>query len=164
MSELLDIYKIRMQLESGLSAALTAAEFAVVTRANEPENYQQLRPRLELKARLGPSTGHRHICPDGLVRLDAWRVTVAVQAITAPQGDGLNALHEEYLGKLRSVLMTLAQYTFADSVNFPNLFLAVPFKDSGTVDTLKTGEGVEYSVLLFDSIVQIRESAWPQPS
>lgn len=164
MSALNDIYKLRSQLESSMASSLTAAGFAVVTRANAPADFQQIRPRIELKAKIGAATGHRNICPDGLARYDCYRVTFAVQVVSAPSNDGISDLHEQLIGKLRATMEMLAQYTAADETNFPNVFLALPLRDSGTVDTLKSEDGVEYSVLTWESIAKIRESAWPQPT
>jgi hypothetical protein len=160
MSELADIYQIRTKLETALAKALVAKEFSVVTRANKPANFQQIRPRLELVCQIGAATGHKNVCPDGLARFDCYRVTTSVQAITAPANNGVSGLHEIYVGTVRGEMSTLAQYSFADTNNFPELFLAVPLRDSGTVSTLKAEDGVEYSVLTYDSIVKIRESAW----
>lgn len=161
MSDYSDIYKLRTELESSIAATLTAQGFTVLTRANSPVEFQQVRPRLELKCKIGAATGHKAICPDGLTRYDTFRVSTAVQVISVPSSDGTNAAHEEYIGKVRASVDVLAQYSFDDSANYPNVYLATPMRDTGTADTLKTEEGIEYSVLTWDSIVAIRQSAWP---
>jgi hypothetical protein len=153
--------RLRNEAEAGLSQMLTKAGFTVYTRVNAPETFKRPRPRLELKVRIGAATGHRHVCADGLARFDGFRVVVGIQTVTAPQNDGVNALNEAYLARLRSVMSALAAYTFDNEKDFPDIYFATPFKDSGTDDTLSLVEGIEYSLAHFESIIAIRTTAWP---
>ena len=160
MSNLSNLYRLRTQLEINIQAKLIELEFAVLTLANAPQKFQQVTPRTELKAKIGAVTGHKNICPDGLTRFDTYRVSVALQVVCPLIADGKNTILEEYVATLRGAMSTLAQYSFADTTNFPDVFLAVPFKDAGTQEPAQK-DGFQYAVLSYDSIVKIRETAWP---
>lgn len=158
--DLSDIYQLRKQGEEGIRSFFTALEITALTRANAPMEFQQATPRVEIKLAIGASNGHRFMCPDGIARYDRWRCTLAIQAITRPANDGTSILHEVFLGNIRNVIATLAQTTWTDAVNFPNVRFAEPLRDTGDYNTLKTTEGCEYSVLNFSGTLCVREIAW----
>jgi hypothetical protein len=164
-----DIYKLREQLEDkdatqsgGLNAILTGLGFSVFTRLNAPESFQTTRPRLELKAEIGTATGRRFVCPDNVLRFDAFNFSLKVQAVTEPQNDAANnEQHEEYCGQIRAAMSGIGgNESLADTLNFPNIYIAEYLRDNGTFDTLKETEGLEYSVLEYAGIVCIRPTAF----
>lgn len=155
-----DIYQVRSQLEEGTRQLFQAQVIVAITRANAPKQFQQATPRVEIKATIGAANGHRFICPDGFARFDRWRCTIAIQAVTRPIGDGISALHEQFLGRIRNIMSTFSQETQQDKIIFPNIRMAQPVRDSGDSNTLKQAEGIEYSVLTFNGTVCIEEFAW----
>ena len=163
MTDLTAIYNLRTSIEENIRTVFTAAGFAALTRQNQPQQFQQTTPRVEIKVDIGPATGRRHYCPDGKLRFDAWTVQFGVQCITRPSAvDGQNTQHDLYVGQVRSFMSELGGETnFSDSGNFPNHYLAEPVRDSGSPNTLKAEDGVEYTILGYTGIVCVRKSAWP---
>jgi hypothetical protein len=164
-----EIYKLREQLEDrdpsqqgGLNAVLTAVGFSVFTRLNAVDDFQKPVPRIELKAAIGTATGHRLVCPDGVLRYDYYHFQLAVQAVTSPQNvPENNDLHEEYLCQVRAAMSAIGgNESLADMANFPNVFIAEKLTDLGTQDYLKEEDGIEYSTLAYDGIVCIRPAAF----
>ncbi len=161
MATLDDIYKLRQQLEESIRLAFVAMDFAAITHQNAPENFKQKTPRVEIKCAIGAANGHRFVCPDGITRYDRWRFTLAIQAVTQPNNqDSLNVLNEDYVSAIRVFCSTLAQISWTSDA-FPNVLIAEPLRDGGSDDTLKAGDGIEYSTLSFTGTVSIRETAWP---
>ena len=162
MAELLDIYKLRSSLENGIKNLFEAEELVAITRQEHPENFHQVRPRFEIKASIGAATGHRHLCPDNIVRFDYFRFVLALQVVTNPAVAGSsNTAHEDFVAKARVLMSTAAQQSWDDETNFPLVFIAEPLRDAGTESVLKDSEGVEYSTLAFNGIACIRQTAWP---
>jgi len=161
MSALDDLYQLRSQVEENTRTLFEANEIIALTRTNAPEEFQQVTPRVEIKCTIGAATGHRFPCPDGFARFDRWRFNLAIQAVTRPAKDGVSALHEQFLGRIRNLCSTLAQSTWEDTGTFPNIRIAEPLRDTGDNNTLKSSSGCEYSVLSFAGTLCIRESAWP---
>lgn len=165
----LDAYMLREQIEDrdtsqqgGLNAVLTAQGFNVFTRLNAVDSFYKVLPRIELKAEIGEATGHRVVCPDGVLRFDYWHFRLAIQATTSPQNKPANnEQHEQFLATVRQAMSAIGgNESLADTVNFPNVFIAEFLKDNGTADNLKEEKGTEYSVLSYDGIVCIRPSAF----
>ena len=156
------IFKLRSALEEAIRSWFVSQDIAAITRQNQPANFIQARPRVEIRCRIGAATGRRHICPDGILRFDAWAFDLAINAVTSPDGNqAQNTLHEDYLALIRSYASSLGGPScFLDTANFPLHYIAEPIRDGGTDDTLKTEEGVEYSVLTYSGIFCIRHSAW----
>lgn len=164
------IYAVRQALENGptpgspggLAGLFTEAGYNVVTRQNQPADFQQLRPRVEIKVEIGPATGRLHLFSTNERAFDAWAFNVAIQCVTAPGSDpATNTSNELFVAEIRALMQQAAQITWADTTNFPYHLIAEPFRDAGTADTLKTSEGVEYSTLSFAGIVCVRGTAWP---
>lgn len=155
-----DLFELRTASEEAIRATFVAMQFTAITRANAPVDFQKARPRIEIKCSIGAATGHRFFCPDNIARYDRWRLSLALQCITAPDNDGTSALHEVFTSRVRNTVATLAQQSWSDLVNFPLHRLAEPFRDTGDQSTLKTEEGVEYTVLSFSNVICIRETAW----
>jgi hypothetical protein len=165
----LNAYMLREQIEDrdtsqqgGLNAVLTAKGFSVFTRLNGVDAFQKVLPRVELKAEIGEATGHRIVCPDGVLRFDYFNFRLAVQATTSPQNvPANNEQHEIFLATVREAISAIGgNESLADTVNFPNVFIAEYLKDSGTSDYLREKDGTEYSTLSYDGIVCIRPSAF----
>ena len=163
------IYKLRQELEDkdsaqsgGLRAYIEAQGFAAFTRLNEVNEYQQVVPRVEVKVEIGAATGHRFVCPDGVLRYDMYNFRLGAQVVTSPSNvTANNQLHEVYAGQVASALSSVgAQSNFDDLNNFPNVFIAEVLKPSGDADNVKDEDGFEYTVLGFEGIVCIRQSAW----
>ncbi len=161
MSSLDDIYQLRKSVEENVRQVFEANEFKAFTRQNAPVDFKKFRPRVEIKCQIGRATGRRKVFDNGTMKFDAWMLNLAIQAVTEPNNqDALNILHDEYVGRIRAIVSVLAQASWNDVANFPTLYIAEPFRDSGTEDVLKTSEGIEHSTLSFDGIVCIRNAAW----
>lgn len=158
MSDLDTIYKLRTSLEAGFKTALEASGYPVVTRAETAVEFQNRRPRYEIKARMGSATGHRYVCPDGYARYDAFRFSLAVQVVTNAAAE--NTV-DELTAKAASILDKLHATVAEDSTNWPNCYLAIPLRNNRIESTLKTEDGIEYSTTEFQGIAQVRRSAWP---
>lgn len=162
MSTLDEIYQLRENGEEAIRSSFAAMDFAAITRQNAPEKFQQIRPRVEIKLRIGAATGHKFICPDTVARYDCFFCNVAVQCVTAPVGDSQqNVLHGVYVARVRSHMATIGQVSFTDEVNFPLVHFAEPLRDAGTDSVLDVEKGVEFSTLGFTGILCIRKTAWP---
>lgn len=166
-----DLYQLRTQVEGGQTAGGVAvpgiaayfgnAQIPAFTRANIPVDFQKAVPRVEIKCAIGQANGHRFFCPDGVVRYDRWRFTLAVQAVTRPAADGLNQVNEAFLGKVKNLCSILAQVTWSDLVNFPNVRIAEPLKEMGDSATLKSEDGYEFTIVNYAGTLCIRENVWP---
>lgn len=164
------IMKLREQLEDGpdktkvqgIAGQFEIAQMATKTRQNKPSQFQQERPRVEIKVSIGQATGHRHIFTDNSTAYDEWSFILAAQFVTAPNPDpAQNMIHSDYVAKGRDILFNLAQRSWNDTDNFPNLLIAEPLRDAGTDDYLKADDGVEYTTLSYAGIVRVRSAAWP---
>lgn len=161
MAQLDDLYQLRTETEENIRQTFEDMDISAITRANAPAEFQQATPRVEIKLAIGAATGHRFPCPDGFARFDRWRFTLAIQCVTRPASDGENVIQEVFLGRIRNICTTLAQLTWDDRVNFPNVRIAEPLRDAGDNATLKPQDGCEYTVLTFNGTLCIREDAWP---
>lgn len=160
MSETLqELMRIRPALEDAIKAALVAGGISAINRSDI--DFQRETPRAEIKCLLNAATGHRQVCPDGVVRYDSWRFSLYVQVVTFTEEAGVSAAHEDYIGVVRAVLSELAQKSWTDETNFPTVLIAEPLRDGTVSDTLKAEDGTEYSTLSFNSIVSVRQTAWP---
>lgn len=161
MSDFTSIFALRSAVETGCKAAIAAAtDKAVYIRTDKLEEFQNIRPRYELKANIGQSTGHRNICADGFARYDTFRVSIAVQIVTQSTPDKASD-HETMIAAATGAMSNLHALTYDDATNWPMCFLAVPLRNAGIASTLKTAEGVEYSTIEFQGVVQIRPASWP---
>lgn len=164
-----DLYRLREEIEDrdktqtgGLNAVLLALGFNVFTRLNAATDFQQVRPRIELISEIGAATGRRFVCPDGVLRFDAFAFRLGIQAVTVPSNiPADNQEHEDYLANVRAAMSAIGgPESFADTVNFPNVYIAEFLKDAGADAYLKDNEGIEYTTLSYEGIVCIRKSAW----
>ena len=154
------VYRLRETLEEYVRSTFETDGIAALTRQNQPENYQQARPRVEIKVSLGGATGRRFLCPDSIIRFDAFYFTLAIQCITTPNKPAAqNKLAEDFVARVRDFCSSFAQNTWNDLTHFPALYIAERLKDTGTNDS-RIENGVEYSILSFSGIVGIRQTAW----
>src|SRR5579872_4040592 len=166
------VFRLREELEDrdatqtgGLNAILTAA-LAVVpvyTRINAIEDYYKIRPRVDLKCSVGAATGRRFLCPDGLLRYDAFHFVAGLQVITEPRNiPANNEMHEQMISTCRKVMSGIGgNESAADVVNFPNVLIAEVLKDSGVSDSsVDEKDGLEYTTIGYEGIVCIRPQAW----
>lgn len=160
-----DLYDVEAWLEDGGEAGgglgfagfLSDQGFSVFTRLNSVEDFQKVRPRLELRAVLGGHNGHKALCQDGNERNDQWAFTLAVQVVTVPEPKAEdNVLHGKMRAKLRMVMSTAAQLTWNDTEHFPYHAVAEAFLETGTVPVLREDDGLEYSTISFGAVVAVR--------
>lgn len=165
-----EIMKLRQAIEDGptpgtaggISGLFTEQGYTVITRQNAPAEFQQIRPRVELKVSLGAATGRCHIFTDKSRAFDAWQFALAIQCVTAPVNDpSQNTQHEDFVAAVRQLMLNAAQITWTDSTHFPWHYIAEPLRDSGTADYLKAEDGVEYTTLSYGGIIGVRDTAWP---
>ena len=162
MSDLSDIYNIETTIEENIATSARANGFDnTFTRKNGADDFQKIRPRLEIKATIGQHNGHFALCPDGNERHDQSSFTVEAQIVTEPQNDSdSNILHGLYRAKVRDFLATLAQATWADTTNWPTLAIAEALTENRTDNTPKPQDGLEYSLASFSGVIAVRFEAW----
>src|SRR5689334_2723643 len=81
------IYKVRDAMEENTRNALIASGMEsekVFTRINCVGDFQKVRPRVELKAKVGAQLRHVALCPDFQERFDQWAFQFAAQVVTQP--------------------------------------------------------------------------------
>lgn len=163
-----EIYKLREAIEDrdssqqgGLNAILTQAGFTVLTHLNSVDEFYKPRPRIELKASVGAATGRRTVV-NGQLLYDAFHFQLGIQAVTSPRNvPGLNDIHEEYIASVRAAMALIGgNESLADTINFPNVYIAERMIDVGQQDYLKEDDGIEYSTLAYDGIVCFRPTAF----
>lgn len=163
-------YRLREQLEDkdqlqsgGLNALLAAAGLSVYTRINAVGEWYKKRPRVELKASIGGATGHRFVCPDGVLRFDMFNFSLGFQVTTEPRNIPANNIqHEEMIGTVRNLMSAIGgQQSMADVINFPNIYIAEKLKDNGVSDSaVDESEGLEYTTFSYEGIVCIRQTSF----
>jgi len=161
-------FNLRTEIEENLRRVFEANEIASVTRQNAPASFQQKRPRVEIKCNIGAATGRRELCVDGYVRDSGFNIQLDLQVVTDPRNEDVQSLNEIMVSKVRSICTTVSQLTWNDLENFPSIFIAEPLHESGSQETLKSENGVEYTILGYVAIVCIRTAALnegltPQP-
>lgn len=155
------IFNVRPALEEGFRGLFAAQDISAFTRQNAPEDFQTARPRVEIQFKIGSATGHRHVTPPGIIQNDAWFFEAAFYIAVAPENVEANNLAiDEFVARVRGMASTFGQSTWVDTDNFPNHLIVEPLKDTSTGDTLKADDNIEYSILTFSGIVQIRTAAW----
>lgn len=155
-------FNLKTEIEENLRKVFEANEIVAITRQNAPENFQQKRPRVEIKCTIGAATGRRELCADGYVRDSGFSFLMDLQIVTQPSPDDVQSLDEIYVAKVRSICTTVSQLTWNDLTNFPSIFIAEPLRESGTQDNLKSQDGVEYSIVGYVGIVCIRSAAFTE--
>lgn len=159
--DLIAIYSLRPALEENISNAFTTLGLKAYTRLSSVD-FQKVRPRVEVKITVGDHNGHKFNCPDGQQRYDQWAIALALQAVTEiPAKAEDNLLHELYVAQLRAYCSTLAQSSWNDLVNFPYHAIAEPLMETGTTNSLKSDDGLEFSILSLRGVVGVRKDAWP---
>lgn len=161
-TDLTDLYQLESALDASIAAAFAAESIFAVTRANAPVDFQKQTPRVEIKCAIGAATGLKKIRgSDSSTMFAAWRVNIAVQTVVQTSNDGTNAAPMQFLGQVRKLMNSLAQTSWNDETNFPNLLLAEPLRDSGTQTQTKQSDGFEYATAGYSGIVMIRDAtAW----
>lgn len=156
--DIADLLDIEKWIEEGFKGFLAARGFSVFTRLNSVEDFQKVRPRVEIRSVLGSQNGHKALCIDFEERNDQWAITVIFQVVTAPENKPEdNVLHGTMRGSLRAAMTTAAQKTFNDIVNFPYHVITEALIESGSVPVLKEDDGLEYSTVSFNGVVAIRD-------
>lgn len=163
MPTVAEILQLRGPLEESLRTWFLAQDPVIYAATRQNIEFQKKTPRVEIKAMIGQATGHRNICPDRILRYDAWRFQLGIQVVTMLKPSSVNESHESYVGTVREKCAVVAQESWSDLVNFPHSYMAEPLRDTGTQDTLKTTDGFEYSTLGYSGIIVIRQTAWPIP-
>lgn len=158
--DLTDISQQETTLEESARQVFAAADIYAVTRTNV--QLQTATPRVEIKARVGAATGKRDVRGSTkTMNFSAWYVEYALQTVVAKSNDGTNALPMAFLGAVRDIMRDLAQNSWTDTTNFPNLILAEPLKDSGTNLKTNNTDGFEYATCGYSGISMIRNpAAW----
>lgn len=161
MSNIDTLFNVRPALEEGFRGLFAAQDIPAFTRQNVPEDFQLVRPRVELAFKIGAATGHRHVTPPGVIQNDAWFFEAAFFVPVAPENTEPDNLEiNQFVARVRGMASTFGQSTWVDTDNFPNHLIVEPLKDTSTGDTLKADDNIEYSILTFSGIVQIRTAAW----
>jgi hypothetical protein len=159
IAQLDQLYDLRGQLESAIKNMFDAQEISSYTRLNAADEFQKVRPRLEIKARIGAPLNHYRIFSDSTKRNDMFRFDLALQVVTDP-ATAASPLHGQMVARVDSLMQPLQYGSQLDYVNFP--FITILYlRDTGIASTLKTEEGVEYSVLGYEGHLGIRPDAWP---
>ena len=162
-------YRLREALEDkdksqtgGIRKVLADAGMDVYTRINAVGDWYKKTPRCELKVEIGGATGHRFVCPDGVLRYDFFNFALAIQAVTRPKNKSDdNEQHETFCATIRGAISKLGGNASAlDTDNFPQVIIAEFLRDVGTTDHLKESDGIEYSTMAYAGIVMIRQTAW----
>lgn len=156
---------VRPVLEEGLRALFAAQLINAFTRQNAPENFQTVRPRTEIRCKVGAATGHRfvNVVAPGQTQLldDTWFFEMALRCVVQPaniEADDLT--FNQYVALIRGMALTFGQATWVDTINFPNCLIVEALKETTTDDTLQADNNEEFSILTFSGIVQIRTAAW----
>lgn len=152
---------IRPAIEEGARGWFEAQAINALTRQNAPADVQGPRPRVEIMAKIGAATGHRHVTPSGELLNDTWAFDMAVRCVCDPQNEEAdNQELNQLVARTRGMMQTFAQATWVDLINFPYHLIVEPLKDTTTDDTLHADNNEEFSILNFSGIVQIRTAAW----
>jgi hypothetical protein len=156
-----DLMNVEPALEDGIRLILSAEGIIAITRQNAPESFQTERPRVEIKAKVGAATGHRHVTAGGVIQYDTWFFDLALRAVVQPHNvEADNLLANQYIARLRGLASTFGQSTWTDEINFPNHLIVEPLKDMTTDRTLQADDNDEFAILNFSGIVQIRTASW----
>jgi hypothetical protein len=132
----------------------------VITRENARE-FDKPTDRLEIRFRNGEATGHKQQCPDGFLRLDAWRGQLSLQVITSLRKTDEN-VHGKQRAQIRAFASILAGcQELNDLLPFHSVNDVV---DTGTTPTIKTEDGYEATTLNYSVHFNVRLDAWPQPA
>lgn len=133
---------------------------ACYTRQNAPESFQSIRPRVEALCKLGAVTGHRSVI-GGVLYNDTFAFNLALRVVVEPQNvEAANLTHDQFVARVRGMMKTFGQSTWADQVNFPYHVIVEPLNDTTTDNSMKTEDNEEFCILTFNGIVQIRTNAW----
>ncbi len=155
------LMNFRPAIEEGLRGWFTDQVIPAFTRQNAPEQFQTVRPRVEVLCKAGAATGHRNVVSPGVIYNDTWHIDMALRIVSEPQNDELaQQLNPELVARVRGMMQTFAQATWVDVSNFPNHLLVEPLRDTTTDDNMKVEDNEEFNILTFAGIVQVRTAAW----
>lgn len=159
------IMNLRPQLEEGFRGLFTQQNINAFTRQNAPENFQTVRPRVEILCRIGGATGHRFVNQvqpqQAVLQFDTFFFDIALRCVVTPQNEEQNnILIDDYVALVRGMASTFGQSTWVDTVNFPTCLIAEALRDTTTDDTMLSDDNEEFSILTFSGIVQVRTNAW----
>jgi hypothetical protein len=155
-------YDLRPAIEENCRNSFLPLFPKTFTRRNAVADFQKDRPRVEIRATIGGQRRHLQLCVDNQERFDQWDFQLRIQCVTQPvNSPDDNVLHDAFVAQVRAFCGTLAQGTWNDLANWPYHAIAEPLMETGTEDTLKTEQGLEYSVIGFNGVIAVRETAWP---
>lgn len=155
------IYDIETPLEEAVASKLREAGFFVITRRNVSQEFQQQRPRCEVRVNLGGPTSqaHFHLIPETLEQhIDMFKFTLQVQVVTELTAAAANMQLPTYRARVRRLLGG-AEKTLIDNDLLPYHFICRIWT-AGTDYVLDQETGTEYSTLNYEGEVMIRASAW----
>jgi hypothetical protein len=154
-----NVFDVKTGLEAGIVnlLGLTFGTIAVGTRETYPQNFQQIRPRIDVKGKINSHTGRRSIRPStGTQIFDGWSFDIALNAVTALSHDGLELTHTQLCQSVRELMAEAALKSWSDLANFPLHLIAEPVKESGSQNTTDTKGNFEYTAIGFVGILIIR--------
>ena len=152
-----DANDLKSGLEAGAVNTLATLLITTGTRETYPQNFQQIRPRVDVKAKIGAGTGRRDIRPsDGVLVMNGWRFDLACNVVTNLQHDGVEFTHTQLCFEVRKLMQELAQLSWSNLALFPFHNIAECLRENGTQNTLDQQGNFEYTAMNFSGIVIIR--------
>jgi hypothetical protein len=157
MNAITDPNDLRGGIEYGTVQALTIAGFTAGTRDSYPQNFQQVRPRCDVKARINGATGRRDIRPsDGVLVNNGWRFDLALNVVTILSHDGKEMTHSEMVSQVRKLAQALAQDSWVDSINWPLHAIVECLVETGNNGYSDGKKNEEYTAINFSGKVIIK--------
>jgi hypothetical protein len=159
------IYDFETALEEAFRTGLGTAlvDIHVLTRKNAIGEFQEERPRVEIRVSLGaPSPkAHIHLIPELLEQhIDCYRFNLELLITTAPVGtEAQNTLHPQLRARTRRYMAAIEK-TLQDEELLPyhEVWRMWP---TGTEPIMRDEQNVEQSTLRYEGDVMIRPGAWP---
>lgn len=151
---------VETSLEEGMKGLLASEAISAYTRLNAPDDFHLVRPRVEVKIKLGAATGHIHQI-EGVYHNDTWFFETAIRTVTSPRNQEQdNTAANQFNARVRGICQTFGQATWSDEVNFPYHLIVEPLKDTTTDRSLQSDDNEEWAILTYSGFAQVRTAAW----
>lgn len=153
--DLFTLLEVRDPIETAIQDVLETATGGDVLRTQDTAD--RAAPFVTIDFDKGSATGHRHICPDGVIRDDCWQGSLTVQVCTARAEDGSRTAHNLLRGKVLSALTPGMGLFTTDNLPYHQL-VDCRLTDAAFQTDAETG--LDVTELRFDTFACIRPDAW----
>lgn len=153
-----EVYDFEGQLDEAVAGIMRVAAIDNVLTRKNGYNFQNVRPRLEIKTTVGPE-GETYNREKAGIRNISWHATLVMMVVTDCGTDKDGSAHRTYRALVRSATASL-RVNLADVTVLPFIAVARLVKQDDLSAFVPT-ENVETTKMSWQVFFNIRNTVWP---